>query len=159
MQLTTDQAWHELEKELFAVLGMVTSVCKARTVGIVYIAHDRKLYLSSKKEAWKVRHIRSNPLVSLTLPIAKRIPFLPWIKIPAATISFCGEARVLEPVDVRKDVLHALVRGLEEELGALDDLSIVEIKPCGDFITYGIGIPIMEMRYPEKARGRAPTNE
>ena len=34
-------------------------------------------------------------------------------------------------------------------------LSILEIEPLGDFVTYGIGIPLMQMRFPEKARGRA----
>jgi len=33
---------------------------------------------------------------------------------------------------------------------------VLEIEPTGDFITYGIGVSLMQMRFPEKARGRAP---
>ena len=89
-QLTSQQVWEVLEKELFAVLGMVTAKGQARTIGIVYIVHDRKLYIATGQDTWKARHVRNNPNVSLTVPIAKRIPIMPWIKIPAATITFSG---------------------------------------------------------------------
>ena len=47
--LTTDQVWTEIEKNLFAVLGMVTAKNEARTVGIVYTVHERELYISTRK--------------------------------------------------------------------------------------------------------------
>jgi hypothetical protein len=155
-QLPGELVWAELEKELFAVLGMVTAKGEARTIGVVYVVHDRKIYISTKKDAWKTRHIRGNPHVSITVPIPKRIPFMPWIKIPAATISFSGTARVLEPGDVGKDVLNSLFRGLEADNEMLASTSVIVIEPVGEFVTYGVGIPLMAMRDPEKARGRAP---
>jgi hypothetical protein len=33
---------------------------------------------------------------------------------------------------------------------------LVEITPVGEFVTYGVGVRLMDMREPEKARGRAP---
>lgn len=39
---TTEIVWNAIEKELFAVLGMVTPDQEARTVGIVYIVNDKK---------------------------------------------------------------------------------------------------------------------
>jgi hypothetical protein len=155
-QLTSEQVWNELKKELFAVLGMVNAKGEARTVGIVYIVHDHKIYISSAKAAWKTRYILSNPHVSLTVPIAKRIPFFPWIKIPAATITLSGTAKVYDAQHVAGDILHALMRGLESNVEELATLSVLEIEPQGEFVTYGIGIPLMQMRFPEKARGRAP---
>ena len=110
-QLSSEQVWDVLKKELFAVLGMVTAKGEARTVGIVYTVHDRKIYIATGKDSWKARHTQNNPNVSLTVPIAKRIPFLPWIKIPAATITFSGKALVLAPKDVSADVKYALLRG------------------------------------------------
>jgi hypothetical protein len=156
LQLTSEQVWSELKKELFAVLGMVTAKGEARTVGIVYTAHAGKIYIATGKDSWKARHTHNNPHVSITVPIAKRIPFLPWIKIPAATITFSGKATVLEPAKVGKDVLFALLRGLTEDQERLATMCIIEIEPVGDFITYGVGIPLMQMRDTEKARGRAP---
>jgi hypothetical protein len=156
LQLTSEQVWKELKKELFAVLGMVTAKGEARTIGVVYIVHDQKLYISSKEEAWKVRHIQNNPHVSITVPIAKRIPLMPFIKIPAATITFPGTAKVLTPESLGSEVLHALFRGLEKDTEKLATTVVLEIEPKGEFITYGIGIPLIEMRLPEKSRGRAP---
>ena len=99
-QLNKTQVWEQINKEIFAVVGMVTKNGEARTVGIVYAEDNGKLYISSQKQAWKVRHITQNPHVSLTIPIAKRIPLLPWIKIPAATITFSGQGSILTLDDV-----------------------------------------------------------
>jgi general stress protein 26 len=155
-QLSSDQVWNELKKQLFAVLGVVTARGEARTIGIVYIVHDHKLYISTEKDAWKTRHVQSNPHVSITVPIAKRIPIMPWIKIPAATITFAGKAKVFEAKAVKGEILQALFHGFASDPEKLASMSVLEIEPLGDFVTYGIGVPLMQMRYPEKARGRAP---
>ena len=155
LQLSREFVWQEMQKELFAVLGMVTEKGESRTIGVVYILQDQKLYILTGEDTWKVRHIRQNPSVSVTVPIPKRIPFLPWIKIPSATISFAGRASVVEAEKVGQDVLHALVRGQESDEEKVEAMCVIEIEPVGDLITYGIGIPLMTMREPEKARGRA----
>lgn len=155
-QLTTDQVWLAIEKELFAVIGMVTASHEARTVGVVYVVRDRKLYLSTGKTAWKARHISANPHVSMTIPIAKRIPLMPWIKIPAATITFHGTARLLETRDTPPDLLQAVFRDLANDKEVMASSCLIEVTPVKEFITYGVGIPLMQMRDPEKARGRAP---
>ena len=31
---------------------------------------------------------------------------------------------------------------------------LIEVTPVKEFITYGVGIPLMQMRDPKKARGR-----
>jgi len=154
-QLTSEQVWNEIKKELFAVLGMVNAKEEARTMGIVYIVHDKKLYASTKRDAWPTRHIQANPHVSMTIPIAKRIPFMPWIKIPQATITFSGTAKVFEARNVENEILHALLHGLESNPDELDVLSVFEIEPKGEFVTYGIGIPRRKMSNPKMARGRA----
>lgn len=154
VQLTTDQVWQEIDKNLFGVLGVVTPKGEARTVGIVYIVDDHKLYIGTQKAAWKVRHIATNPHVSLTVPIAKRLWFLPWIKIPAATITFSGVARVLEHGEIRTALLKKLYRGVAKDAQAMADSCVIEVTPQKEFITYGVGIPLAQMRFPEKARGR-----
>ena len=78
VQLKADQVWEAVEKELFAVIGMVTANMEARTVGVVYVVRDRKLFIGTDRETWKVRHIANNPHVSMTIPIAKRIPLSSW---------------------------------------------------------------------------------
>jgi hypothetical protein len=151
LQLTSNQVWGEIETNSFGVLGMVTSKGESRTVGIVYVVDDHKLYIGAQKAAWKTKHIARNPHVSFTIPIAKRIPFMPWIKIPSATITFSGMAKVLEHNEVQAGLLQKLYRHDEGRA----EWCAIEVIPQKDFITYGVGIPLMQMRFPEKARRRA----
>lgn len=154
IQLASTTVWQAIEKELFAVLGMVTAAGEARTVGIVYIARDRKLYVATGADTWKARHIAANPHVSMTIPIAKRIPIAPWVKIPQATITFRGTARVIPAAEASPEIKKAIFRGVEDD--SINDACLIEITPEGEFITYGVGIPLIQMRTPELARGRAP---
>lgn len=155
-KLTSEQVWQALEKELFAVIGMVTANNEARTVGIVYVVREQKLYIGTGKDTWKVKHIAQNPHVSLTVPIAKRIPLMPWFKVPAATITFCGRARVLSAEETPKEILEAVFRGMASDPERMASSCLIEVIPEKDFVTYGVGVSLMQMRDPELARGRAP---
>ena len=135
---------------------MVTENGEARTVGIVYAAIGGKVYIATGKDTWKARHTRLNPHVSMTVTIPKRIPLMPFIKIPAATITFSGVATVQDADQVEKSVVVALLRGLADDEELLATMCVIEVQPKGEFITYGIGVPLMTMRHPEQARGRAP---
>jgi len=156
LQLSSDQVWQVIEKEMFAIVGMATTAQEARTVGIVYAVRDHKLYIGTGKETWKARHITANPHVSMTIPIARRIPLMPWIKIPQATITFSGVACVIPAPEAPRALLQAVFRHMADNQEMVANSCLIEVTPCGDFVTYGIGIPLMEMRFPEKARGRAP---
>ena len=158
-QLTSDQVWQAVEKEIFAVLGMVTAKNEARTAGIVYIVKNHRLYIASSRDAWKVRHISQNPQVSLTIPVHKRIFFLPWIKIPAATITFSGVAEILEPQETPPEIVQAIFRGMANDKDLMAESCLIEVTPMKDFVTYGIGMPLMKMRDPEQARGRTPVSD
>ncbi len=154
VNLTSEQVWAELGKQLFAVLGMVNAQNEARTIGMVYVARDYKIYMVTGKETWKARYVQQNPHVSLTVPIAKRIWLFPWVKIPAATITFTGLASARDMDEVDDSVLSALLRGLETDPEMREKSCIIEVEPEGDFITYGVGVSLMTMRTPAKARGR-----
>jgi len=155
VQLSSQVVWQELQNELFAVLGMVTASGEARTIGVVYIVRDQKLYIVTGKETWKARHCQQNPDVSITVPISKRIPIMPWVKIPPATISFSGKASVLDAKDSDPDIVRAITPGLEADSEKLTSLCVIEINPVGEFITYGVGVSLLTMRDNEKARARS----
>lgn len=150
--LTSDQVWREIEKNNFGVLGMVTPNGESRTVGIVYVVDDRKLYIGAQTKAWKTKHIAQNPHVSLTVPVARRVPLMPWIKVPATTITFSGIAKILGQEEMGVRLLEKLYRHEEGR----DDWCAIEVSAEKDFITYGVGISTLQMRYPEKSRARAP---
>lgn len=155
LQLSSAQVWQAIEKEMFAVIGMVTARHEARTAGVVYLTQEGKLYVGTGRDTWKARHIRQNPHVSVTIPIAKRIPFMPWVKIPAATITFSGVARVLPAADASPELLRAIFRGIADDPARVAESCLIEVTPRGEFITYGVGVSLMQMRDPAQARGRA----
>ena len=158
LQLTTNQVWEAIEKESFAVVGMVTAKSEARTIGITYVVRDRKLYFGTFIKMWKVRHITANPHVSLTVAIDRRILLLPWINIPAATITFSGRARVLETGEVPPDLLQAVFSNKDVDEQFIAASCVIEVTPEKDFITYGVGITRLQMRDPNKSRARVPVN-
>ena len=158
LKLSTAEVWQTIEKELFAVVGMVNAGGEARTAGLVYIVRDRKLYLATGVETWKARHMAANPHVSVTIPIAKRVPVMPWLKIPQATITFQGTARVFPAAEASPELLRALFQHKADDREMVAGSCVVEITPVGEFVTYGVGVRLMDMREPEKARGRAPVD-
>lgn len=151
-QLTSNQVWKEIGKNNFGVLGMVTPDGESRTVGIVYVVDNRKLYIGAQTTAWKTKHIAQNPHVSLTVPIARRVPLMPWIKVPATTITFSGIAKILEQEEIGARLLKKLYRHEEGR----DQWCAIEVTAQKDFITYGVGISLLQMRFPEKSRARTP---
>jgi hypothetical protein len=152
--ITTGQVWKEIESNLFAVLGMVTAKGEPRTVGIVYVARGQKLYIGSKADAWKVKHLSKNPHVSLTVAIPKSVPLMPWIKVPAATITFAGVARVIPAAETDPEIKRLLYQDAATDAARMADTCTIEVDPVGEFVTYGIGVPLMQMRDTVKARGR-----
>lgn len=154
--VSTELVWEEIEKNIFAVLGMVSSKHEARTAGVMYVARQGKLYITSDKNAWKTRHIAANPHVSLTVAIPKSVPLMPWIKVPAATITFAGEATLVAPDSIDADLRQRLYGPVAADAAKIADSTVIVVEPVGEFVTYGVGVSLMEMRDTVKARGRAP---
>ncbi len=151
--ITAALVWTEIERRLFAVLSYVTPSAEARSAGIVYVVQEGKLYIRTDTDSWKARHIRLNPHVALNVTIAKRVPFMPWIQIPDATIAFAGMARVIEP-EAADDALDRMLTDATSHEEERSRMCFIEVTPFGHFSTYGIGVSLLDMRDPTKARGR-----
>ncbi|MGI9824588.1 pyridoxamine 5'-phosphate oxidase family protein [Agromyces sp. Marseille-Q5079] len=155
VDITRGDVWKAITAENFMVIGMVTARGEARTAGVMHAVHDERLWFTTHDRAWKTRHISANPAVGVTVPIAKRVPLLPWIKIPAATVTFAGEAEVVSLAEMPEHVRDALLHGLDvsdgEEHGRIVGIGV---RPTGDFVTYGVGVSAMGMRDTEQAQGR-----
>ena len=158
VSITTSAVWAEIERQRFAVLSYVTPRAEARSAGVVYVVVDRRLYARVAADSWKARHIRLNPHVALNVTIPKRVPFMPWIKIPAATIALQGRARVIPSEEADPRVLGALGRAVPSHSELMERTSIIEVEPVGHFLTYGVAVPLLAMRDPKTARGRVPVD-
>lgn len=154
MSATTEEVWEELDEAFFGVLAFSNRDGHPRTAGVCYVVNGRSLLISTARESWKVRHIAANPNVAMTVTIPKRVPFLPFIKVPAASISFKGDAEILEVDDIDPAVFARLPIGKEEDSEVLDRMAVIRVIPRGRFATYGIGMSMLQMRGHEAAHGR-----
>ena len=155
MSVTTEQVWDALDRSYFGVLAFLNRAGHPRTATVLHTVEGRSLYVSTAKGSWKVRHIAANPNVSMTVTLPRRVPFLPFIKVPAAAITFRGEAQILEVGDIDPEVFARLGRGKERDPVVLADTAVIRIVPRGEFVTYGIGMSVLQMRKHEEAHGRA----
>jgi hypothetical protein len=152
--ITTELVWSEIEKRSFAVLSYVTPRGEARSSGIVYVVVGRKFYIRVASDSWKAKHIGRNPNVALNVTIPKRVPLMPWIQIPQATVALQGTARLLGAEEVGQPVLDALDHATAHEPEGGVVMRFLEVSPRGHFATYGVGVSLLTMRDPERARGR-----
>ena len=75
-------------------------------------------------------------------------------EVPAATISFKGEAEILEVRDIDPAVFARLPMGKEEDPEVLANTAVIRVIPRGRFATYGIGMSMLQMRGHKAAHGR-----
>lgn len=154
-QDTSELVWRELARASFAVLSHVTPSGEPRSSGVVYLMVDRRMYVAVAEDSWKAQHIAADGRVAVTVPVRRGGIMSLLAPIPPATISFPATA-VVHPAG-------PLPSGpLADELGPLlppqrrASTCLVEIVPHGHFVTYGVGVPLMQMRVPALAGWRVP---
>jgi hypothetical protein len=154
-RLTSEQVWRALAKASFAVVSYVTPAGAPRSSGVVYATVGRRLYVAVAPDGWKARHIAMSGQVAVTVPVRRGGVLALLLPIPPATISFHATATV-HPADSpeRQELPKALAALVPPE--RRDASTIIEIAPEGHFVTYGVGVSLMQMRSPAAARARVP---
>jgi len=153
--LTGDQVWRQVEKASFAVLSHVNPTGRPRSSGIVYAADDRRLYVAVAPDSWKARQIGEGDEVAVTVPVRRGGLLSLFMPIPPATISFHARVTVHAPGSMSPDSLPTgLTRLLPVERRGT--ACVLELAPAGSFLTYGIGVSLMDLADPAAARARVP---
>ncbi len=148
---SAEEIWPLIQRWPFGVLSFVTPKGESRSAGVMYKVKDRSVYVLTGPDTWKAKHIEANPNVSMTVTV-QRLP-IRIRQAPPAVITFAGIASVLGMDQVDADIRGALTRGIDD----IPDMCAIKIVPKGNFVTYGIGIPVMQMRHPEKSLARVHT--
>lgn len=157
-RLTSEQVWHQIAKASFAVLSHVTPAGEPRSSGVVYKPVGRRLYVAVAPDSWKARHIARNGRVAVTVPVRRGGLLSLVLPIPPATVSFHATA-VVYPADSPR------VRPLLKELASLlpqerlASAAVIEVIPEGRFVTYGVGVSLMQLRDPAAARARVAVTQ
>jgi hypothetical protein len=154
----SEQVWRAITKASFAVLAYVTPDGAPRSSGVVYKAVGHRLVVAVAPDSWKANHIASDRRVAVTVPVRRGGLLSLIAPIPPATISFHGTA-VVHPAGSPQ------ARSVLDALGSLippkrrESAAVVEIRPAGAFVTYGLRIPLLRMLDPAVARARVPVLE
>lgn len=148
------RVWRELERASFAVVSYVTPDARPRSSGVVYTAVNRRLYVAVAVDSWKARHIAVSGQVSVTVPVRRGGPLSLLLPIPPATITFAGSALVHPAGALDVTAVPGLAALVPPE--RLAACRIIEIVPQGHFVTYGIGVRLLDMRVPDRSRARVP---
>src|SRR6266536_2455779 len=150
LRLTTERVWDELAKASFAVLSQVTGAGEPRSSGVVCKTVGGRLYVAVAPDSWKARHIAASRRVAVTVPVRRGGILSLVAPIPPATISFHATA-IVHPAGSPK------ARSLSKKLESLlprdrrDAAVVIELVPEGDFLTYGVGVPLVDMQKPQLA--------
>ena len=130
-------------------------VRRAAFSGVVYKTVGRHLYLAVAPDSWKARHIADGAEVSVTVLVRRGGLLSLLFPIPPATISFHARA-IVHPTGSFE------IGSLSKELASLVPAErraacvLLELVPEGSFLTYGVGVSLMEMTRPAAARARVP---
>jgi hypothetical protein len=157
-RLTSEQVWHQVAKGSFAVLSHVTPAGEPRSSGVVYKTVGRRLYVATAPDSWKARHVAASGRVAVTVPVRRGGLLSLVLPIPPATISFHANAIVhqADSPEVRS-VLKELASLLPAERRV--SACIIEVIPEGSFVTYGVGVSLIQMRDPAAAAARVAVTQ
>ena len=156
-RVSGEAVWQALAKASFAVVSHINAAGEPRSSGVVYGTVDRRLYVAVAADGWKARQIESGQEVAVTAPVRRGGVLSLFAPIPPATITFQAKATVhpagsLDIGSVSKE-LEMLVPEARKAGSC-----IIELVPEGRFLTYGIGVSLMDMRDPTLARARVPVS-
>lgn len=160
-QLTAQDVWRAVSRASFAVLSHVTPSGSPRSSGVVYAVDGDRMLVAVAKDSWKARHIGTDGMVTVTVPIRRGGLLALLGPIPPATASFPAVATVHTGATL--DRIPALAKLVPPASRA--SCAILDIRPTGHFVpvrvtlppvTYGLGVPLLRMRDPLRARARIP---
>jgi hypothetical protein len=156
-RVSSEAVWKALAKASFAVVSHVNAAGDPRSSGVMYGAVGRRLYVAVAADGWKARQIVTDQEVAVTVPIRRGGLLSLLAPIPPATITFQAKATVhpAGSLDVGS-VSRELERLVPEARKA--GSCIIELVPEGRFLTYGIGVSLMDMRDPALALARVPVS-
>lgn len=140
-----------LRKKNWLVLGTVDIKNIPHSSVVVYQSDGYVIYCLTGKNTLKARNIRGNSKVSVTLPFRKNF-FHKIIPAPPAELHFTAEAEIKSFDDEEARKIFSKYLEYLENVENQEESIWLKITPSKRIATYGVGIKLLKMRKPEKAR-------
>lgn len=140
-----------IRKKNWLVLSTIDNKNIPHSSVVVYQSDGYVIYCVTGKTTLKARNIRTNNKVSVTLPFRKNF-FHKIIPAPPAELHFTAEAEIKPFEDTEARKIFSKYLKYQENVENQDETIWIKITPSNRIATYGVGIKLLKMRKPEKAR-------
>lgn len=141
-----------LRKNHWLVLSTANKNGIPQSSVVVHASDGIMIYILTGKETLKTRNILENKHVAVTIPFRKNLLHRMMKRVPPAEIHFRGEATILPYNDEEAKRIYEKVLNYETPAD-LEQTSVwIKIKPSSKISCYGVGVSLLTMRKPEKAR-------
>jgi len=140
-----------LEKNFWLVLSTVNEKNQPQSCVVIYQSDGHNIFVQTGTETLKANNIRKNSQVSVTIPFRKNL-LHKFIPAPPAELHFKATAELLPFEDAEaRQVFRKYLKQINQV--SLPQKSIwIKITPKSPIATYGVGIRLIQMRNPSKAR-------
>lgn len=147
-----------IKSNMWMVISTVDEKNQPHSSVVVYQSDGDILIFQTGIDTIKAKSIKSNNNVSITIPFRKN--FLhKLIPAPPAELHFTAKAELIpfENEEARK--IFAKFLKHSENVENPQESTWVKITPSNTISTYGVGIKLLDMRKPNKARNLVRLNE
>jgi nitroimidazol reductase NimA-like FMN-containing flavoprotein (pyridoxamine 5'-phosphate oxidase superfamily) len=140
-----------LRKKNWLVLATVDGKNNPHSCVMVYQSDGNVIYCTTGANTLKARNIKKNSRVFVTIPFRKNL-FHKLIPAPPAELYFAAHAEI-KPIDDEeaRRVFSKYLKFLEN-VSIQEDTIWIKITPFKRILTFGVGVKLLKMRDPEKAR-------
>jgi uncharacterized protein YhbP (UPF0306 family) len=140
-----------IKKKNWLVLSTADNNNVPYSAVVVYQSDGKVIYLMTGENTLKVKNIKKNNKVSITIPFWKNF-FHKILPAPPAELCFTAKAEIKSFDDEEARQIFAKYLKYLGNVEHLDDNIWIKIIPDKRIFTYGVGIRLWQMRNPEKAR-------
>ncbi|MFX1329096.1 MAG: pyridoxamine 5'-phosphate oxidase family protein [Promethearchaeota archaeon] len=146
-----------IKKNMWLVLGTVDNEQQPHSSVVMYQSDGYDIYFETGENTLKARNIRVNNKISVTIPFRKS--FLhKIIPAPPAELHFKAVAEFISKDNEKARKIMEKVIKYEEKAGIEDGSVWIKIVPSNIISTFGVGVKLLDMRKPEKARNLVKLN-
>ena len=140
-----------IKKNMWLVFSTANEKGNPQSSIIVYSSDGNALYFTTGINTLKARNIRKNPNVSVTIPFRMNL-LHKFIPAPPGELHFKARAEFLKREDEEVQTNLARIIKYEEKAGIKSETVYLKLTPASKIATYGVGIKLFNLRFPEKAR-------
>jgi len=140
-----------MKKNMWLVLSTANEKGNPQSSVIMYESDGNTIYFTTGKNTLKARNIRNNTNVSVTIPFRKNL-LHKLIPAPPGELHFQAKAQLLERESNEVQTMLQRVLKFEEKSRIKSDTVYLKLTPKKKIATYGVGIKLLQLRFPEKAR-------